>query len=386
MDALALRDLVAARSSRFVAALEQMVNIDCGSFSPDGVDRIAELCETMFRASGWAVERCVSQPAVDGSRLGDTVVGTLDGSGGTRVLLLGHMDTVFDDGTASDRPFTVRGRRAFGPGVSDMKGGLLAGFFAVDALREAGFDSFGRITYVCNPDEEIGSPSSTELIRRLAKEHDAALVLECARENGDVVSARKGVTDYRIQIRGRAAHAGVEPEKGRSAVIEAAHKAVAIAALHGRWPGVSCNVGVLRGGTRTNVVAEEAELEVDLRAPELGTLEAAEREIERICAAPTIDGVTVSVESDGWHRPMERTAASTRLVDAAAEVARELGFAIRDTATGGASDGNTTSAAGCPTLDGLGPIGGGAHSPDEWLDLDSVVPRTTLLAAVITRL
>jgi glutamate carboxypeptidase len=266
-----------------------------------------------------------------------------------------------------------------------MKGGLLAGFFAVEALLEAGFDGFGRITYVCNPDEEIGSPSSRGLIERLATEHDAALVLECARANGDVVSARKGVTDYRILIHGRAAHAGVEPEKGRSAVIEAAHKAIAIASLHGRWPGVSCNVGVLRGGTRTNVVAEDAVLEVDLRSPELETLEAAEHEIERICAEPSTDGVTIAVTSDGWHRPMEKTRASQRLVDIAIEVAAELGFELRDAATGGASDANTTSAAGTPTIDGLGPVGGDDHGPAEWVDLTSVVPRIALLATVISR-
>ena len=386
MDALAIRDLVAARRGPFIASLERMVNIDCGSFGRAGVDRIADRCEAMFRSSGWTVERSTPLPDADGMQLGDTVVGTIEGTGGPRVLLLGHMDTVFDDGVASERPFTVREDRAFGPGVSDMKGGLLAGFFAVDALREAGFEGFERITYVCNPDEEIGSPTSKDLIRQLAAEHDAALVLECARANGDIVSARKGVTDYRIRIRGRAAHAGVEPEKGRSAVIEAAHKAIEIAGVHGRWPGVSCNVGVLRGGTRTNVVAEEAVLEVDLRAPSLETLERAEREIERICAEPTLEGVTVSVEAHGWHRPMEKTPASQRLVDVAVAVAGELGFDLHDAATGGASDGNTTSAAGCPTLDGLGPIGGGDHGPDEWLDLASIVPRTALLAGVIARL
>jgi glutamate carboxypeptidase len=386
MDALAIRELLVARRDLFVASLEAMVNTDCGTFNRDGVNRIADLCEAGLDEGGWIVERIPHEPKVGEPRLGDTVVGTLRGAGGPRVLLLGHMDTVFDDGVASDRPFTVRDRRAFGPGVSDMKGGLLAGFFAVDALREAGYETFERLTYVCNPDEEIGSPSSKGLIRRLATEHDAALVLECARANGDVVSSRKGVTDYRIRIHGRAAHAGVEPERGRSAVIEAAHQAIAIAALHERWPGVSCNVGILRGGTRTNVVAEDAVLEVDLRAPSLETLQAAEREVERICAEPTLDGVTVSVESDGWHRPMEKTPASQRLVDSAVAVAATLGFALEDASTGGASDGNTTSAAGCPTLDGLGPIGGGAHGPDEWLDLDSIVPRTTLLAGVIAGL
>ncbi len=314
------------------------------------------------------------------------MIGTLRGSGGPRVLLLGHMDTVFDDGTAAARPYRVEGERALGPGVSDMKGGLLAGTFATAVLQDAGYDAFDRITYVCNPDEEIGSPFSGPVIGAIAAQHDATFVLECARANGAIVSARKGVTDYVIRIRGRAAHAGVEPSRGRSAVLEAAHKAIAISALAGRWPGVTCNVGVLRGGTRPNVVPEDAVLEIDLRSPELATLEEAEREVERICREHTIPDVSVELRHDGWHRPMEKTEGSQRLVDLAVEVAAELGFAIEDVATGGASDGNTTSAAGCPTLDGLGPIGGGAHASDEWLDLASVVPRVALLAGLITRL
>jgi glutamate carboxypeptidase len=385
MDALAIRDRVATARDRFVAELASMVSIDCGSFNPDGVNRIADMCERRFRDDGWEVER-IAFAGPDDPRLGDTVVGTIRGAGGPRILLLGHMDTVFDDGVAAERPFSVTGDKAFGPGVSDMKGGLLAGFFAVAALRDAGFDAFDRITYVCNPDEEIGSPSSRELIRRLATEHDAALVLESARSNGDIVSSRKGITDFRIRIRGRAAHAGVEPEKGRNAVIEAAHKAIAIAGLHGRAPGVTCNVGVLRGGTRTNVVPDLAVLEVDLRSPALATLEEAEGAVVRICDEPTIAGVTIDVEANTWHRPMEKTQASQRLVDAAVAVAGELGFTLRDAATGGASDGNTTSAAGCPTLDALGPIGGDDHAPGEWLDLSSVVPRIALLAGVIARL
>jgi glutamate carboxypeptidase len=385
MDVLAIRDLAAAYPEGYVSALRAMVNIDSGTFNRAGVNRIADLCEARFRERGWDVERFGDVRGA-GPALGDTVVGTLRGAGGARVLMVGHMDTVFDDGTASERPFSVRGDRAYGPGVSDMKGGLLSGFFAADVLREAGFDAFEHITYVCNPDEEIGSPSSSEMIRRLATEHDAALILESGRASGAIVSSRKGTTDYVIRIHGRAAHAGVEPDEGRSAVIEAAHKAIEIADIHGRWPGVTCNVGVLRGGTRSNVVAEDAVLEVDLRAPELATLEEARRAIEAVCARPATDGVTISVRAEGSHQPMEKTAASRRLVEAAVAVGDELGFALSDTATGGASDGNTTSAAGCPTLDGLGPVGGGAHGSDEWLDLESVVPRIALLAGVITRL
>ena len=157
------------------------------------------------------------------------------------------MDTVFDDGTVAARPFSIDGDIARGPGVSDMKGGLLTGFFAVEVLQAAGFDGFERITYVCNPDEEIGSPFSGPIIKAMAPELDAAFVLEGARANGDIVSARKGITDYTIDIVGRAAHAGVEPEKGRNALLQAAHAIIALQGLNGRWPGVTVNVGGREG-------------------------------------------------------------------------------------------------------------------------------------------
>ncbi len=381
-----LAALAEERLDEYVEALREMVSIDCGSYTPEGVNRVADLCQARFEAGGWTVERIPHRAAEGEPQLGDLVIGRLGGSGRPRVLMIGHMDTVFDPGTAAARPFRVEGSLAYGPGVSDMKGGLLAGFVAVELLREAGFDGFGGITYVCNPDEEIGSPFSGPFIRKLAREADVALVLESARANGDVVSARKGVTDYRVEILGRAAHAGVEPEKGRSATLEAAHKVIALHALNGRWPGVTVNVGVVRGGTRPNVVAERCELHVDVRSPEEATLAAAEAEVERVCAGTVVPDVVVHVKGNAWHRPMEKTEATARLAALAVEVAAELGFELRDAATGGASDANTTAAAGVPTLDGLGPVGGDDHSPAEWLDLSSVVPRIALLAGLLSRL
>ena len=382
----ALRELAARRYDDFVEALEEMVNVDCGSYTPDGVNQIVDLCQARSESHGWSVERERHHPAGGERQLGDLLIGRLEGSGGPRVLMIGHTDTVFDVGTVADRPFRIEGSRAFGPGVSDMKAGLLAGFFAVEILQEVGFAGFGRITYVCNPDEEIGSPFSRVYIQELAKEADVALVLEGARENGDIVSARKGVSDYVIEVIGRAAHAGIEPERGRSAILEAAHKTIALQALNGRWPGVTVNVGVMAGGTRTNVVPERCTIEVDLRSPEEETLQAAEAEIERIARGHTVPDVAVRVIGGGWHRPMEKKEGGTRLAELAIRVAGELGFELRDAATGGASDANTTSAAGVPTLDGLGPVGGDDHSPKEWVDLTSVVPRISMLAGLLSRL
>lgn len=381
-DLGALRGRVEQHLPRYLESLERLVNIDCGSYSPDGVNRVADIVVDSLRGLGAAVERIPHEPAGGHVPLGDLVIGRIAGQG-PRLLLIGHMDTVFEPGTVAERPYRTANGRAHGPGVTDMKAGLLAGLHAIEALAATG--ATPTVTFVANPDEEIGSPFSTPHIRRLAAEHDAALVLECARANGDIVSARKGIADVRVQFTGRAAHAGVEPEKGRSAILEAAHQVVALHELNGRWPSVTVNAGVIHGGTRPNVIAERCEIHVDLRAATLDEFESAVTELERLVATAHVDGVRAEVHRGAGHRPMERTPASAKLAALAISLAGELGFTLRDASTGGASDANTTSAEGVPTLDGLGPVGGDDHSVDEWLDLDSVVPRTTLLAGLMAR-
>ena len=381
---------MAATEPAYLADLERLVNIDCGSYTKAGVDEVGRWVAAELRGLGAEVE------VLPNERLGDTVVGRLAGDAdGPNALLIGHMDTVFDPGTVAERPFRIEGRRALGPGVTDMKSGLLAGIHALRALRETdaaqhggGPDAtwlpFASLVFVANPDEEIGSPASAPVIRREAANADLALVLECARANGDIVSSRKGVVDLHVEIAGRAAHAGVEPEKGRSAALEAAHKVIALHALNGRWPGVTVNVGVIESGTRPNVVAERALLKVDIRAVTRPTMEAAEAELRRIASESKVPDVTAEVEVHGRHWPMEKLERSARLVDHARRLASRLGFSVADAATGGASDANTTSGMGVPTLDGLGPVGGNDHSPLEYLELDSVVPRVTLLAGLLT--
>lgn len=381
-----IRAAAQARYDRYLEDLRTLVNIDCGTYLPAGVNQVADHMQTRFAEEGWAVERIPHRPGEGLPQLGDVLVATCrpDWGGGTRrVLLVGHMDTVFPEGTASERPFRTDGSMAFGPGVSDMKGGLLAGLYAVSCLQELGSGDAGSITYVCNPDEEIGSPFSGPVIKERAGGVDACFVLEGARENGDIVSARKGVADVRILIRGWAAHAGVEPERGRSATLQAAHTTVALHELNGRWPGVTVNVGVLQGGTRPNVVAERCELQVDVRSPQASTFQEALDEVDRIARTAVVPDVTVEVVRPAGFPPMEKTPGAARLAERARAIAAELGFELRDAATGGASDANPVAGMGIPTLDGLGPIGGADHAPGEWLDLDSVVPRMTLLAGLI---
>ena len=381
----ALRGIAEAGLPAFLADLERLVNIDCGSYTPAGVNEVADWVAGEMASTGARVERL---PDPQG-RYGDTVIGTFEGrpGAGPRLLLVGHMDTVFPDGTVAERPFRIDGNNAMGPGVSDMKGGLLLGLRAVKALGGfgGGLDAlpFESITFVANPDEEVGSPSSTPHIRRLAETADACFVLEGARASGDFVSARKGIADLRITVHGRAAHAGVEPEKGRNAILAGAELTRSIHALNGRWPDVTANVGVFNAGTRPNGVPDHAELQVDIRAMTAGSLAAALEEIRALAAEPAVPDVTIEVETMHHWAPMEKLERSGRLADHVIALAHRLGFETNDVATGGASDANTTSGMGVPSIDGLGPIGGLDHSPPEYLEVDSIVPRLALFAALL---
>ena len=377
----ALRAAIAADLPAYLEDLAELVNIDCGSYTPAGVDEVGRWVTAFLTELGADVE---TRPDPDG-RYGSTVGGTFHGqTGGARAILIGHMDTVFDPGTVAERPFRIDDDVAYGPGVTDMKSGLLAGLYAIKAIvAERGGVPFERLVFVANPDEEVGSPTSTPHIKALAADMDVALVLECARANGDIVSARKGIVDLRITVNGRAAHAGVEPEKGRSAILEAARIVEDLHALNGRWPGVTVNVGVIGGGTRFNVVAERCSLDVDIRATARDALVTAEEEIRRVAAATEVPDTTIDIEDLNRWWPMERLERSERLVDHARAIAGSLGFEVADASTGGASDANTTSGMGIPSLDGLGPIGGNDHAPGEYLEVDSIVPRTTLLAGLL---
>jgi glutamate carboxypeptidase len=391
-DPQALLPLLQRRYQGAVARLEQLVNQDSGSFSPAGVNRVADQLELGLRSAGWQVERRAHHPEPGAPALGDALIGRRAGglsrsAGGRRLLLLAHMDTVFDDGEAAARPFRTEGRRAYGPGVTDDKAGVVAGIEAVETLcDDAGFEDFESMTLLFSPDEEIGSPFSKGIIQELAPGHDVAIGLEAARTNGDLVSARKGIAALEVRVTGRAVHAGIRPEHGASAALEAAHHTIALHGLNRRWQGVTCNVGKVRAGTRPNVVAGAALLELDLRATTTADFERALAAVSEIVASTTVEGTSSTVRLLHRHPPMERTAAVMSLVEEAQRVARALGFEVGHTATGGAGDANTTAAAGVPTIDGMAPVGGDAHGPDEWLDLDSLVPRTALLAGLLARL
>lgn len=376
MDTSALLDVARSQVDRYLGDLERLVNIDSGTYTPTGVALVADALQSWFEASGALVER------IPGKQYGPHLVARWPGKGKGRILLVGHMDTVFPEGEVARRPFRIEDGRAYGPGVMDMKSGLLIGLYAARALREEA--PWAELVMLCNSDEEIGSPSSHDLIAHLASQSDAVLVLEPNSRVDKVNVARKGVASFRLDVTGLASHAGVEPEKGRSAVIELAHRILAIHALNGTIPGVTLNVGVVHGGERPNIVADQAHALIDVRAPDPAAVAAVEVALRDIAAAaPTVEGTQTRLSGHFAHQPFTQSATSARLFALADTVAHELGYTLTGASTGGGSDGNTAAAVGAATLDGLGAVGGKAHNPGEFIEIASVAPRIALLGGII---
>jgi glutamate carboxypeptidase len=370
--------------ARYLERLVTLVGIDSGSGDLAGLHRVAVLLGGWAEQAGMAVE-LVPVASPDGVSRGEAVLARVRGTGRGRILFAGHLDTVYPPGEAARRPVRIHGNRAYGPGVSDDKGGVLAGLAAIEVLL-ADRSRFGELVLLANPDEEDGSPGSRPLLDRLAAGVDAALCLESARENGDLVRARKGVADVEVSVRGRAAHAGVEPERGANAALAAAHLTVALQALNGSWPQVTVNVGVLRAGHRPNVVAEHARLLVDVRSDDAETFAAVLAAIHAIAAEPTVPGVTATVAVHQPTPPWRTTPEVQWLLDAARTAGGRTGVPVRFAATGGCADANLLARNGLAVLDGLGPVGGDDHGPAEWLDLTSVAPRVALLAELASQI
>ncbi len=373
----AARHELTPRLPAFLADLETLVNLDSGTFDRDDVERV----------SAWVRGRCADWGAKldehPGGDFADSFAATLQGQGHARIALLAHLDTVFPHGTAAARPLRIEGDRVLGPGTCDMKAGLLAAIYAVEALRSGGFDGFGRLQLICTTDEEVGAPSSRGFLERQAAGADAVLVLEAGRENGDIVGQRRGGGFFRLEVTGRSAHAGVEPEKGRSAVLTLSRQVVALHALTDLAAGNTINVGTLRAGSRPNVVPDHAVAEVDVRANTTDDMAALLARAEATLVREAIEGTSYTWTPTQFRPPWEPNAGTERLAALARAVAGVLGFDVRAAATGGTSDGNFTAALGLPTLDGLGPVGGLDHGPLEYVVISSIVPRTALLAGLI---
>ncbi len=358
-------------------AIDALVSIESPTSDKAAVDR----CGAEFRriAAGLGM-RVRVEPRSDA---GDHSVVEI-GEGRPRILLVGHVDTVWPHGQIARMPLVRKDGKLCGPGTLDMKVGVSMGLLATRAVFETARPASGTIAMLVTSDEETGSDTSRGLIEAEALASDAVLVLEPALAGGPLKTSRKGIGQYRLAVTGVSAHAGVDPGNGVSAIRELARQIIAVEALHDLDRGVSVNVGVVSGGTRPNVVPEEAVAIVDVRAPTID--DAARIDAAFRALRPILPGARLAVTGGFERPPMERSAGVIALYEHAQAAAAALGQTIAEGGTGGGSDGNLTAALGVPTLDGLGGVGDGAHALHEHVLLDTLVPRTALLAALIARL
>jgi glutamate carboxypeptidase len=371
--------------------LEALVRLESPSTNKEAVDRCGREIARRLEGLGARVTRL---PATS---VGDHIRAEFPAADGARqVLLLGHFDTVWSVGQIARMPYEVREGRLHGPGVFDMKAGLSVALqaarvifrLAPDAPRRAAPDqehaAMPRVVMLWTTDEEIGSGTSRAFIEEEARRSDAVLVLEPSLPGGAAKTSRKGCGDFELRVHGVSAHAGIDPGKGSNAIHELAHQILAIAALQDVERGVSVNVGIVSGGTRTNVIPDEARATIDVRAP---TMEDAARVEAAIRArAPRLAGTRLEIAGGFGRPPLERGPHVVRLYEIARDVARRLGADLREGGTGGGSDGNFTSALGVPTLDGLGPQGDGAHALHEHVLVADLSWRAAFLAILLNRL
>ncbi|GAA4863844.1 M20 family metallopeptidase [Paenibacillus vulneris] len=369
-----------AKEADMLKLLEKLVNIDSGTFYKAGVDRVGNVLASAYQALGFQV-------SVDRqSERGDHLIIVHPEAQHPNILMIGHLDTVFPVGTTQSRPFSCDEFFAYGPGVYDMKASLVMMLFAIQSLIEAGDESFKQIKIILNSDEEHGSIYSRNLIEREAAGVKYALIVEPSDMTGKLITGRRGGGKFELLVTGKAAHSGEEPEKGRSAIGELAYKIVQLHALTDPNAGVHVNVGVISGGTTSNTIAAHAKASIDVRMETPEQAMELERKIKRICSTTMIEGTTSVLQGGITRLPMIKSANSEHLLSIVQEEAIQLGESLTDKKIGSGSDGNLTAAVGIATIDALGPRGGNAHTADEFLVIESLVPKTRLLANIVKRL
>jgi glutamate carboxypeptidase len=374
-----------AQSQPMALLLGELVNTDSGSLDKAGVDRAGKILQAHFEARGIACE--VTDHPTAGFFLKVTVPAG-GGSANDHVLLLGHRDTVFPKGTAKERPFRIEGHLAFGPGVSDMKAGLVMNAFVLEAFARAGGAPLPLVGLFTS-DEEIASPASRPVIEAAARGARAVFNAEPGRSagpGGNVVSGRKGAMFLTVEVTGIPAHSGGAHDKGVSAIEELCRKVTALHALTDYASGTTVNVGLIEGGVSINTVAPHAKARVDVRFATMAAMAAAEAAVKKILDATHLAGTTTRLAERAAFLPLEQTPANLALFEHYVACAADLGLTIGGEYTGGSADSGYTSAIGAPTLCGTGPIGAKAHTPDEFCDLDSMPMRAKALALAIMRL
>lgn len=359
---------------------EQVVNIDSGSGYSKGLRQVGRIVGDFCARQGMQVEY---------QQIGDTdsewnICAHKTGTGEKSILLLAHMDTVFPEGTATARPFRTDDEWAYGPGVSDCKGGLVLALYAVQILKELGISSYRQLTCCFNCDEEVSSPKSKALIMQLAKQHDYVLSLEPGQTNDGVIAWRKGVAKLKVEVLGKSSHAGSDPDKGCNALIELTHQIQRISLLADKEKQTTVTFTKAIAGDRLNVVPDYAQAWADIRASFPEEFERIEREARALVGVPTVEGTRTNITLTEGRPPFAPNEGTNRLIAKAETIYSELGRVLKSGGAGGASDANLAAAVGAIVLDSLGPIKGGPnHTPDEKTRLESLVPRLYLLVRLI---
>ncbi len=360
--------------------LERVVNIDSGSYYKEGVDAVGRAFEEWFEAEGIPTER------VPHGEFGDCIRAHVSGGEGNRpVLLMGHRDTVFPDGEAERRPFRIEGDIAYGPGVADMKAGLVMNAFVLAAFKRFGGSPYPLIGLYTS-DEEIASPSSRSVIEDEARNAHVVFNAEPGRESGNAVIGRKGASFFKIKITGTPAHSGVQHEKGISAIGELAAKITELHKLTDYDIGTTVNVGIVNGGNAVNMVAPNAEAQVDVRFKTMESRDAVWERITEILETAYVPGTETEITESRGFLPLTQSPESRQMFDVYTAAGADVGLTIGGEFTGGSADSGFTAQVGAPTVCGTGPVGGRAHTPEEFMRLDTMVPRAKTVALAIMRL
>ncbi len=374
-----MKDL-SKKKNEMLKLIEQLVNIDSGSYFKEGIDKVGNILKEKYEENGFIVE--IVEQEEHGNHLIIKHKEALD----PKILIVAHMDTVFPKGTVDKRPFSIEGNVAFGPGVIDMKASQVTALYALKALVECQDEAIKNVEIILNSDEEIGSPTSRALIEQKTKGKKYALIMEPARKDGSLVTERRGGGLYTINVKGIATHSGIEPEKGRSAIEELAYKIVKLHQLNDHENGVSVNVGLIEGGDSVNTVSPNAVGHIDVRISRPEQAEIIHEKIKEICAVSDVSGTTIELIGCIDRPPMVKNEQTVQLLNVIKEVGKEIGLVVIDTKTGGGSDASFTSAKGIATIDGLGPVGGNPHSDKEYLEIPTLTERALLLMKTIQKL
>jgi glutamate carboxypeptidase len=359
--------------------LETVVNIDSGTGDVEGGRRVLDVLAPRLEALGARIERVPAE--IPG--LPDNLVATLKGKGKARILMIGHVDTVFEPGTTAKWRYVADGNRATGPGVGDEKGGVVQAITALEILSARGFRDYDTLTLLLETSEERGSPGTRALIDRLVKSHDVELNLEPGDAPDKVTVWRKGSSTFNIDVKGRPAHAGVAPQDGRNAATELVHQLATLDGLPKSGDGLTANLTILQAGSRYNIIPENARAQVNVRIRDKADLDRVQATLEESARNTKVPDTRVTVSRENSFPPLPDNPHTDALAVRAKAIYAELGRDLGTGGNGGASESALSHEAGTPALDGLGPVGGGFHTDKEWIDLTTITPRTYLLMRMI---